>query len=427
MYGGVKSIFAKNPLKGFWIILLVSLLNASPVFPNGYRIPEQSADAVALSGATVANAHGPSSSYNNPANMVWEADRSAAEASLSVIQLDRVNFRGTFLGVAANADSESETAYLPNLHYISPKVGNARFGLSLVYPFGLSKRWTTLPQKTFFQEFTLETIELDGSIGYLLTEQISVGGGIRGIRSEGTVKGNGSAALPNLGTRNYSRDLKGDDFSYGYYLAFTVKPVKSVVMAVTYRSRVTAELEGNAKISASGPGGGSYDGPGAVDVVLPATLQVASALTHKKMVLEVVFERTYWSKYKTLDFEYGRPLNSPILSGVFDAPIPKNWQDADTYRLGFTYQQSNAFSWMLGFAIDETPVPENTVNFEIPDADALVYSAGIAYRPGEHTQMALAYLISKKKGRSVTNNSKGINGRFESGGQLVNLSLVHAF
>ncbi len=404
-------------------------MSGGAAFAAGYRIPEQSLDAVALSGATVANAHGPSAGYNNPANMVWEAGEAAVEGNLSVIVLPGIRFRGTVKGNPANAESKSETAYLPNLHYISPKMGNARVGLSLVYPFGLSKRWDPLPQRAFFQEFTLKTIELDGSIGYLVSERLSVGGGLRVIHSEGIVKGNGSATLSALGpgSRNFTRDLKGDDFSYGYYLAITAKPVKKIVMAVTYRSQVTAELEGNAKISASGPGGESYDGPGTVDVVLPASLQVASALRHKKTVLELVFERTYWHRYKTLDFEYGRPLNSLVLGAVFDAPTPKNWQDADTYRFGFTYRHSNALSWMLGFAIDETPVPKQTLNFEIPDSDALVYSTGITYRPNVRTRVSLAYLYSKKEDRQVTNNANGINGNFELSGQLISLSFVRAF
>lgn len=55
--------------------------------------------------------------------------------------------------------------------------------------------------------------------------------------------------------------------------------------------------------------------------------------------------------------------------------------------------------------MDETPIPEDTLNFEIPDADALVYSTGLIYHPGKQTRIALAYLLSKKKaGKSLILN-----------------------
>jgi len=260
----------------------------------------------------------------------------------------------------------------------------------------------------------------------MISERLSVGGGLRGIYTEGIVKGNGSATLPSLGTREYARDLQGDDFSYGYYLAFTVKPAKILSVAVVYRSEVTPDLEGNAKISASGAGGGNYDGPVEVGVVLPATFQIATALSHKKILFEAVFERTYWGRYETLDFNYSGSLGS-VLTPVFDRPIEKNWKDSNTYRFGLTYKHSEVLSWMFGFAIDETPIPEESLDFEIPDADALIYSTGLAYRPGNQTKVTLAYLLSKKEDRQIINSDTGINGRFESSVQLLNLSLVYAF
>ncbi len=408
-------------LKGCCIGVLLGLLNVGTAFAAGYKIPEQSNGAVALSGAQVANAHGPSASYNNPANMVWEADQAAVEASLSLVRLPGLRFRGTVLGVMADADSKSETVYLPNLHYISPKIGNARFGLSLVYPFGLSKRWDGLFQKAVAGEFTLTTIELDASVGYRVNEQFAIGGGVRGIYSEGIVKSDStSLLLPARATR----DLKGDDISPGYYLAATVKPIKNIVLATIYRSEVKPKLEGNAKLS-SGVAGGTFDGPVSLEVTLPATLQLASALTYRKMVFEFVYERTYWSEYKTLDFEYGSSLDSSLES--FNTPIEKNWKDANTYRFGFTYEHSEALTWMLGFGIDETPVPEQTLNFETPDADALIYSTGFAYHPGEHTRVTLAYLLSQKEDRQITTNDNGINGKFESSVHILNLSLVYSF
>ncbi len=407
-------------LKGLSFFLLISLLCTGTVFSAGYKIPEQSADAVALSAAQVANANGPAASYNNPANMVWEPDQAAVETSLSLIMLPALRFSGSVGGVPADAESKSESKLLPNLHYISPAIENIRFGLSLVFPYGLSKRWDGLFQKAVSEEFTLKTIELDTSVGYRVSEQFAIGGGLRWVYNEGIVKSDSTS----LAAARLTRDLKGDDFSYGYYFATTVKPVKNLAFAMVYRSEIMPTLKGNAKLS-SGVGGDSFDGPISLEVALPATLQLASAMTYRKTVFEFVYERTYWSAFKTLDFNYGSAI--PTTLSMFDDAIEKNWQDSNTYRFGLTHHHNEAFSWMLGFAIDETPVPEQTLNFEIPDADALIYSTGFVYQSCERTQVGLAYLFSKKEDRQIVNNKNGINGKFESSVHLVNLSLTHRF
>lgn len=410
-----------------FLFVTVSRFYASDVLAGGYKIPEQSANSVGLGAAYVANASGPDSAYYNPANMVWSDEGAELETSLNFIYLPGVDFNGTYLGVSANTQSRSENVFLPNVHFISPKYGNTRLGFSLVYPFGLSKRWDASPQRAFFKEFTLEVVELDISAAFMIDPKLSVGWGIRGVFSKGIVKGDGSATVPGLGpiSRDFRRELKGDDFSPGYFVALSYKAAKPLMLSTVYRSKVTPNLEGNATLSATGPGGGTYSGPTSLEVVLPATWQVAVAYTLPKAVFELVYERTYWSAYQSLDFEYGNALNSPVLSGVFDTPIAKNWKDSDTYRFGFTYHYNAKFIWLMGLGYDETPVPESSLNFELPDSNAILYSTGLRYQHDKKIVLALGYLLSQKKDRSVTNTS--VNGRFESNIHIVNASLSYAF
>ena len=286
----------------------------------------------------------------------------------------------------------------------------------------MTKRWNAPPQNVFFQEFTLKTIELNASTGYLVADILSVGGGLRGIFTDGTVKGNGT--LPSGAA--VSRDLEGDDFSLGYYLALALKPYKNISFAAVYRSKVTPDLEGDATLSLSGAP--TYRGPASVEIVLPATFQLATAYTFReRAVFEFVYERTYWGDYKTLDFQYdSAPLFSiPAAKQLFDDPIPKNWDDSDTYRFGLTYHYNPAWTFLFGFGIDETPVPEATLNFELPDADALIYSTGFRYQRNEKLSFALAYLISDKENRTVTN--KNLDGHFESTVHILNGSVVYRF
>ncbi len=418
----------RSKLSLFRSLLILFFFMAVPhyfsgqTFAAGYKIPEQSANSVGLGAAYVANASGPDSAYYNPANMVWSDEGAQIETSLIYIYLPSAKFEGSVFGNPVNADSKSETFLLPNIHYISPKMGKARVGFSVVYPFGLSKRWNDPLQQLFAEEFTLETIELDLSVAFKISEQLAMGWGIRGIRSEGKVVRRG----PLPGPITVNGEMGGDDFSTGYFLALSARPIQDLSMAVTYRSEVKPVLEGDAQLSAT-DGSVPYNGPVELEIVLPAALQIASAYTYRKAVFEFVYERTYWGSYKQLDFKYATPLSGGVQTAFFDDAIPKNYSDSDTYRVGLTYDYNPKWTLLYGFAIDETPAPGETLNFELPDSDALLYSTGIRYRPNERMVFSFAYLTSQKKSRTFENPDARISGKLRSSAHLVSLSVSYIF
>ncbi len=410
----------------FMLLLFVSASRffSAEVFAAGYKIPEQSLKSVGLGAAYVANASGPDSAYFNPANMVWSDEGAQIETNLIYIYLPSAKFEGSVFGNPVSADSKSESFVLPNIHYISPKRGKARFGLSVVYPFGLSKRWNDPFQQLFAEEFTLETIEIDLSVAFELSEQFAMGWGVRGIRSEGKVIRRGNFPVGNVNVP-LSGEMEGDDFSAGYFLALSARPVQDLSMAVTYRSKVTPTLKGDAKISTEGSP--DYNGPVELGIVLPAALQIATAYTYNRAVFEFVYERTYWSAYSALDFQFQPGLAPGLQTAFFDDVIEKNYSDSDTYRFGLTYHYKPKLTLLFGFAIDETPAPGETLNFELPDSDALIYSTGFLYRYSERTVFGLAYLTSQKKERAFTNPSANISGAVESSAHIASASFTYTF
>ncbi|MEC4677951.1 MAG: outer membrane protein transport protein, partial [Nitrospirota bacterium] len=318
-----------------FLFVTVTRFYASDVFAAGYKIPEQSLKSVGLGAAYVANASGPDSAYFNPANMVWSDEGAQIETSLIYIYLPSAKFEGSVFGNSVSADSKSESFVLPNIHYISPKLGKARVGFSVVYPFGLSKRWNDPLQQLFAEEFTLEIIELDLSVAFEVSEQFAVGWGIRGIFSEGKVVRRGALPVQGVGPVPVSGDMEGDDFSTGYFLALSARPIQNLSVAVTYRSEVTPTLEGDARISSAGSP--DYNGLVELGIVLPAALQVATAYTHNRAVFEFVYEKTYWGGYSELDFQFQPGLAPGVQTVFFDDVIEKNYSDSDTYRFGLTY------------------------------------------------------------------------------------------
>ncbi len=405
-------------------LTVTAVMAASPAFGSGYRIPEQSINSVALSNAYIANAHAADASYFNPANMSWLEDGWHSEVSLTYINLASIDYTDAAVS-SRNGDSKEEEFLLPELHIVSPMYNNFRFGFSVVYPFGLSKRWDESFPKTFAEDFTLKTYEFNPTVSYKVSDKISFGMGLRAIHTKGEVK---STGLIDLGgpVSNMHRNMDGDSTDYGYNFALTYKPISNLSLAATYRSRVSLNVEGNATLSSSLTSA-TYSGGASVSVPAPAVLTLATAYTFDQTTVELTYDKTYWNAYDQLDFNYASALGDAGLTAVFDAAKAKNWVNTEAFRIGVTHKLNKQWTVMAGFAIDDNPAPDNTLGFELPDSDAKLYSIGARYKMNDKLEVGAAYLYDDKESRSAT-NSGGVNGTFDNAAaHLVNIGVQYRF
>ncbi len=402
-------------------IKIASLLSLSAItlLASGYRIPEQSLNSVALSVASVAASNGADSAYYNPANMAFMKEGTFTEAAMTYINLPSINYTDASVP-ANNSSSKAEHFLMPSLHYVSPSFGAWRYGLSLTAPGGLSKRWDSPYAKKTAEEFSLKIIELNPTVSYAVNEQLAIAAGARAVYIDGVVKSDTGAV---------SRNLDGDSVDFGYNVALSYKPTKDWILSATYRSKVDLTVEGDATLRHPV---GNYNNIGAsVTIPLPASLALATAYTIDKTTVEFVFERTYWSSYEYLDFNYNTALSTTggVVSpyAVFDKPRYKGWKDVNAYRLGVSHQYSDALKLMFGFAIDKTPVPRSTLGFELPDSDARLYSTGFEYKMSQNLGFGMAYLYADKK-KSCIQNAEGINGCFkDAAAHMLTASLKYKF
>ncbi|MRI83684.1 MAG: aromatic hydrocarbon degradation protein [Nitratiruptor sp.] len=413
------------------------LFLASFLFGAAYKIPEQSTRSIALAGAYVAGAMGADAAYFNPANMAFMEDGHFLEASLTTIYLPSIKFTGQRYDpfgarfVPADGKSRDELFLVPHLHWVGPEYRGVRFGLSLVTPAGLSKRWTTSPQIWSAQEFTLRVLEVAPSIAYRLGERLALAAGIRAIYSDGKVR----LHYPSL----YREDLDGASrLHWGYNLALSYRPDPSLTLSATFRSKVKLTEKGDAAGYVSqlfltkDPRDRAtlipFKTKARVAIPIPATLALAVAVRVSEATLvEVEYERTFWNSYRWLDFTFDHPLAEAILG----KPRYKGWRESDTFRVGITHRHNARLTTMFGFAYDETPVPEGRLGFELPDSDAFIFGMGAIYSLKEGLTLGLGYLFDYKLPRSIgmeDANENGIVGRFRGGGaHLFDLSIGYRF
>jgi long-chain fatty acid transport protein len=410
--------------KSIAVAALAALLAAGSAAASGYRIPEQSVDSTAKAGANIASAAGADASYYNPANMAWmAADKWQVEGDLTYIHLPSISYDDN-RSSAYNGESEKENFLLPTLFLVSPDYNNFRFGFSVTGPYGLAKRWEQPYPRTFAEEYSLKVFDINPTVAYKFCEYFSVAAGPRLLYSSAEVSSNGVVS-----PKGYTavRDMDGDTTELGWNVALSARPTKDLNLAVTYRSEVDLDLDGDATLSTNLPvPAASVASGGSVSVPAPAVLALSGAYTLDKLTVELTWERTFWSDYENIDFQYDTVLTNPVLYNVFDVPKDKNWDDSDSYRLGLSYALNEVWTLMAGFGYDKNPIPDSTLLFDLPDSDAYLYSVGARYRVNSQMEVGAGYLYDDKESRSVVNEN--LNGTFtDSSAHLLTVGLTYTF
>ena len=72
---------------------------------------------------------------------------------------------------------------------------------------------------------------------------------------------------------------------------------------------------------------------------------------------------------------------------------------------------------MAGLVIDNSPVPDGTIGFELPDSDSTAVSLGMRYQITDKFDIGLAALYSMRDERTV--NSASLNGTFSNSDVLI--------
>jgi long-chain fatty acid transport protein len=399
-------------------IVALSILSCSLLVASGYRLPVSSLKSVALSGAYVANTSGADTAYYNPANMVFDIDANQIEGALTNVGLPSVKYTDN-RNPAFSSKSENENILVPTFFYSSKDYSGVRYGFSLIVPAGLTKRWESSLAKAYAQEFALKIIELNPSAAYKVNDKFAVGGGLRVVYSKGVIKSDGS----DVG-KTIKREMEANALELGYNVALTYRPISALNIAATYRSNVDIHEEGNAKLYLGGDL--YYDGGASLKVTLPAIAALAISYDFGNTVIEFEYDRTFWSEYKNLDFEFVSEIPLDILKDAFDDPKPRYWKDSDAFRFGLTHKLNEKITLLAGYAIDKTPVQEKYLGFETPDSDSMLYTGGVYYKYSDKISFGGAISYTDKDDRSVKNET--IDGEFtDSSALLTTLGVSYKF
>lgn len=362
-------------------------------------------------------------------------------------------------------DSERQVFLPPQLYAAWRAHSNIVLGLGVYAPFGLGTDW----EKDWAGRYTstyaeIATIYINPTVAVKVNDKVSIGFGASFISSSATIekKIDTGGMVPGLGTNTaYDSEfsLEGDGTAFGFNVGALIRPAENVQVGVSYRFAYDMDYEGDAKFKHAAVLGGIPAGPGitlsdAMYARMPAS-QTGSATMSMPSMLNVgaLFDLTErldfsaevnlvgWSDYEDLTLKFDKKL--PAEESVME----KDWENSIVLRGGMSYDVNEKLIARWGLMFDKNPVPDETFDGQLPDANRYGFSIGAGYDFGK-IRLDAGYLLLRFAKREKDNGvgfeadttGDGVidrfdvpagyptgNGHYESGAHLISIAASYKF
>ncbi|OHC82540.1 MAG: aromatic hydrocarbon degradation protein [Sideroxydans sp. RIFOXYB12_FULL_59_6] len=405
------------------------LLMAGQAGASGFALIEQGSGLGNAYAGGSASAEDATTIFFNPAGMS-RLDGSQISVGGAFIK-PSAQYSGTISGLAPLQTAGTGTggdagglAFVPNMYYTRQVDDKLHVGVGINAPFGLQTDYDATWMGRFQAvKSKIQTINLNPSISYDVSDSLSVGAGLnyQHISGELTSVTNysaaiyqataGATAIPNLEGLS---TLTGSDSAWGYNFGALYNLSEKTRLGAAYRSQIKYSLKGDVKF-ANRPAllaAGLPDQAISLDITMPDSFSM-SAVHQYSDKLEVMADASWtgWSVFKTLDV---KKTNGASLS----AATPENWKDTWRVSVGTSYHYSEQWTARAGVAFDQAPVSDAYRTVRIPDADRTWLSLGGQYKPSSASTLDFGYAHLFVKSGAM-NQSATANPELSGKGYLV--------
>lgn len=373
------------------------------VFAAGFTIPHQTARGLGLSNAFTAGVDDPSAVYYNP-------------AALGDIAGNSVLLTGTYVGLYNSVENNRRDAvnkhddnFLGSLfaNYHIPG-SDFTIGIGTYSPFGLATSYERDFTRFAAQRTELRTIYVTPALSWAPSKFFSVGGGLSYVHGSGLFSRSlcldpitGCTAPIGLEGRLRITDTVD---AFGYNIGLLVKPIDRIKMGFSYRSRVDLRFD-DANVKLGGPFSITKTKANIRPLALPPVINAGVFWqVTPPWGAEFVYEYTRWSEFKNFTASFSpTPTFVPIGFPIAGFRLPEDWKNTSTLRFGSYYKLNDTWEVRGGLALEESAIPNRTLNPAIPDADKLTLNAGLGYK-WQKFSVDLGYMAVFYKTRKIRNN-----------------------
>ncbi len=344
---------------------------------------------------------------------------------------------------AGTGGDAGKDAIVPSMFYVMDLSPRMHFGVGISVPFGLKTEYDSDWIGRFQGIMSkVETLNINPSLSYKLSETASIGGGISYQHGKVDLKTavNYSAIVSgalglNLEGQN-TTSVDGDAWGFNIGGLFNVAPGTRV--GIHYRSSLDYKLDGNTSFSnvpaafAGIPAAAAGTSNGNVKLDLKTPDNLSFSVAHKlNDQWDLLGDLTWWhwSKIKQLPVvRTSGPANGTTLS-----TLTFNFDDTWRASIGANYKLNGPWTLKLGAAYDQTPVPNaESRSVRLPDNDRYWLSAGAAYQASRNGRLDFGYTLVSVKNADINNDQRAtgagiVNGSYKAHIHVLGVQYQHTF
>ncbi len=390
----------------FLAVVVLALAWGWPTLSQGagFALIQQGTAAMAQGNAFVAEADDPSAIYYNPAGLN-QIKKPQAYVATFLNYPDR-EYKGPGGG---DSETRPRLYHTAAFYLVFPVQERVAFGLGYFSPFGLGTDWPGDWAGRYITTYSkLKTYVLNPVISLKLTDNLSVAGGVNFMYSD--VQLRRKVPIIQRPLLDGKSDLEGSGTGIGANFGLLYEPLEGLKFGLAYRSHIEVDHDGRLVLSfpAFLRGIQPRAVQGTANLVFPPSITFGVSVS-RFQPWTFNFDATWtgWSTYKTLTLKLDQPV---IVNGQFATSIvtEKNWHDAWALRFGVNYRLNEKMKIRAGYTFDMTPVPDSTLEPQVPDANRHIFAVGSELKIWRLT-LAFAYNFILNESRDK-DNLIGTNG-----------------
>jgi long-chain fatty acid transport protein len=409
-----------------FLIIVFALSLSTSAFASGFALYEGSARGNVLGAGLTASADDPSAVFYNPAGITQLKGKQAMIGVTFITPMISVE---TADG-SRKDDFKRNWFYPPHAYYTHQIDDKWWAGVGVFSRFGLGTEFNPAwPGRYNSYKANIQTLELNPNIAYKISDKLSIAGGLSLMWFDLELKRKLNTAALGVGDTDFVLD--GDSFGWGFNLAIHYKPTDWMQAGVSYRSRVSQHVEGDVKVS------NQIAIPGVVNIVnmggsgnlhLPDMIFAGVNFNIRPdLTLGGGIYWTRWDSYDKLEIQFDRPFGAPPAA---KSTSRKAWDNVYRFLIGTEWKINPNWDLRLGYAFDEAPEPDDTIDFILPDNDRHMFSVGFGYHKNNWAlDFSYTYMLIIDRNEIAARAAQGIHAcKFVDGvAHLIGLSYTYKF
>ncbi len=328
---------------------------------------------------------------------------------------------------ADNGGDAGGTALIPAFYLTRSLTPQLSLGLGVSPTFGNKTEY----DNTFIGRYQgyyseIKTINVNPSLSWKASEQLSLGVGINFAKLEADLRGMVPGVLlpaPLTAPIDYTSRLKGDDTGWGWNVGALWQASPATRVGLTYRSKIDLTVTGSAST-------GPLSNPAKVDIELPdmASLALVHRLNDHWQV-QADYTWTGWSSIPALVVKHR--VSNAILTNEKLA-----FKNSSRFGVGVQYQYTPQLKLRAGIAWDQSPVRSaETRTVRLPDSSRTWFAVGGNYALSKDTSLDFGYAylhfadakIHRRTVLGTTPTPQVLDGSFDTHVHILSLQLNHHF